>query len=171
MTKRLGRYEARVKQLLRECEVAEAPVDVNAITKHLNIRVKPTSFDRDDISGFLHRSGDEAVIGVNREHARTRRRFTIAHEIGHFILHKAGIDEVHVDSIKLRSSRSSEGTDREEIEANAFAAELLMPTAFLLKDADRVDLEDEKAVEELSRSYGVSTQAMSFRLTNLGLIK
>src|SRR5687767_400614 len=115
-----------VNQVLEENEITEAPVDVERIAASLGIDVRKTPTE-DDISGFLLTQGDGlCVIGVNSLHHPNRQRFTIGHEIGHFALHdKAG---VHVDRrvVRLRSSASSTGEDTEEIEANRFAAELLM---------------------------------------------
>ena len=101
------------------------------------------------------------------------------HELGHFFLHdEQGQGEVHVDrtrqfQIKLRGPASSQGVDEEEVEANLFAAELLMPTTFLERDVaqDGFDLsDDDEAVAKLAKRYGVSAQAMSIRLAYLGLI-
>ena len=79
------------------------------------------------------------IIGVNALHHPNRQRFTIAHECGHLILHKPQITkEVHVDKalaspMLMRDSVSAAGVDEMEIEANLFAAELLMPKAILAK--------------------------------------
>ena len=114
------------------------------------------------------------LIGVNARHGENRQNFTIGHEIGHFLLHEG--DEVHVDRefrIKLRSGASSAGTDMEERESNLFAAELLMPARFLERDLEKIDgldLDNETVVARLAEKYGVSTQAMTFRLANLGYI-
>ncbi len=72
-----------------------------------------------------------------------------------------------------RDTHSSEGTNVREIEANLFAAELLMPEEFLMRDVKRVcllDLLDEEAVKELAQQYKVSAQAMTIRLTTLGYL-
>ena len=81
--------------------------------------------------------------------------------------------ELHIDHhyrILLRSERSSQAIDPEEIEANTFAAELLMPQAMLEKDIGEqaIDYEDDEMIRTLARRYKVSLQAMIFRLTNLG---
>ena len=74
------------------------------------------------------------IIGVNALHHPNRQRFTVAHECGHLILHKAQITkEVHVDKdfpMLMRDSVSAAGVNEMEIEANVFAAELLMPGSF-----------------------------------------
>lgn len=123
-----------------------------------------------DVAGVLYRQGDHKVIAVNQMHPLTRRRFTIAHEIGHLVLHR-GVP-VHVDQgfrINLRDPSSAQGQEIEEIEANAFAANLLMPFYWLRNDlrADLIDLDDSSEVKELAERYQVSQQAMLIRLTTL----
>ena len=82
-------------------------------------------------------------------------------------------DEVHVDRsvIKLRSKNSSSGEDQEEVEANRFAAELLMPRELLSKDVGKLlltDFLDDRRMQQLAKQYGVSVQAMTNRLISLG---
>ena len=161
-----------VERLLRDSDLNAPPVPVEKIARTLGVEVRVEPVEG-DISGFLFREGDRAVIGINRQHSVTRRRFTIAHEIGHFLLHDR--QEIHVDRqfrVHLRDDRSSQAIDPDEIAANQFAAELLMPVDFLrfdLRDRD-LDLEDDAELRVLAVRYKVSPQAMMFRLTNLGLI-
>ena len=109
--------------------------------------------------------------------APVRQRFTIAHELGHYLLHTQGAEEVHIDrlfEIKFRDEQSSRGTDLDEQEANFFAAELLMPRQFIKDDVEKVkqlDLEDGKVLAQLSNKYEVSTQALLFRLPNVGYVR
>lgn len=97
----------------------------------------------------------------------SRQRFTIAHEIGHFLLHT---EALHVDDgfgIRFRDDTSSQATDDAEIEANQFASHLLMPASFLeldIRKSGRIDIEDEDQVKVFADKYGVSTQAMTLRL-------
>src|SRR5690606_31509796 len=141
------------------------------------LEVRKQTVQISDISGFILRSGKDAIIGVNSLHPNVRQRYTVAHELGHFLIHAQGMDEVHVDrvfSIQFRTQISSEGTDRDEREANFFAAELLIPKRFVearLADAVRMDLVDDSFIEQLAREFDVSTQAMVFRLANLGFIR
>ena len=129
------------------------------------------------MSGFLYRDRKRnlAIIGVNADHHEHRQIFTTAHELGHFLLHD--FDDLHVDrqlKVWLRSELSSQGIDDEEKEANLFAAELLMPVRFLGEDVDKIgaiDLEDEDVLRRLAKKYGVSTQAMTFRLGYLGYVQ
>jgi Zn-dependent peptidase ImmA (M78 family) len=177
MAVRRKRIQELVDELLRDNRVTEPPVDVEGIAKSLPIRVRRSAFDGEEISGFIYRDHAGALIGVNKKHHSNRQRFTIAHEIGHYFLHKAGFEKAHIDRtfvVRLRNEVSSEGTDVAEIEANAFAAHLLMPEVFLHRDLvqlEMFDVEDEDSVRRLARRYGVSTQALLIRLTSLGYIQ
>jgi len=166
---------ALVASILKEVGVKSAPVPVERIAKAAGVRVQkvPT---RDALSGFIYKdlASGTTVIGLNASHAGTRQNFTLAHELGHFFLHN--LTDVHVDrsfNVKLRSPASSEGTDVEEKEANLFAAELLMPESLLQADISKypqVDFDSESDIERLAKRYGVSTQAMTFRLSYLGYL-
>ena len=113
------------------------------------------------------------IIGVNSLHHSNRQRFTIAHEVAHLILHRRLIaDHVHVDKrfpILMRDSNSATGTQRMEMEANSFAAELLMPSFLLLPMLKKngFDIDDEKPLEKLSRKFRVSKQALDYRIRNI----
>lgn len=174
---------ARVTKLLEECGIKSAPIDLDQIASKLGLQIKEERTGG-DISGFLYRSGSTGIIGVNSKHNKPRRRFTAAHELGHYLLHSAQAGEVHVDplnaiDIKFRDTKSSAGTDIEEREANRFAAELLMPEDLLSEDIKEFVLEDEsgyaltseKLIKMLANKYEVSETAMTFRLTNLGILK
>jgi Zn-dependent peptidase ImmA (M78 family) len=163
----------KAELLLQEVGITKAPVDVYRIAKHLDIKIVDAP-NVDGFSGFLHRPvGGKATIGVNRSDNPRRQAFTIAHEIGHFLLHDS--EQVHVDkaggvSIMLRNTASSSGTDEKEIQANQFAAEVLMPKTFLSKDIDAFEslgLIEEEQVKRLAGKYAVSIQAMSIRIDSL----
>lgn len=170
-----------VKQLLADNNISSAPVKVRPIAANLGIQIIEQDAD-DQVSGFLLKEFDSerALIGVNKTHPPKRKNFTIAHEIGHFLLHN--YRGVHFDRnvtryrIHSRNAKSSEGTDIEEREANSFAAELLMPEAFLRDDIAQVGeiyLLDEQnsTLSELADYYEVSVNALTFRLSNLGYIE
>ena len=113
----------------------DPPVDVKEIAKKLGLTVVVEDLD-EEISGLLTTAETERTICVNKKHSRNRQRFSIAHEIGHHQLGHQFVpgEHVHVDrgvQISQRSGRSSEAIDSKEIEANQFAACLLMPKAML----------------------------------------
>lgn len=166
-----------VDGILEDAGVNQPPVPVEKIAKANSLKLQKTEVTGSDISGFIFRSGGRAVIGINSANADVRQRFTIAHELGHYFIHSQGTDEVHIDrgfGIRFRDERSSQGVDIEEQEANFFAAELLMPRQFIKHDLEKVkqiDLEQSEMLTRLSKTYEVSSQALLFRLANLGYIK
>jgi Zn-dependent peptidase ImmA (M78 family) len=168
---RKRKIEESVDQLLKDSGVSKAPVPIDRIARQLNITVKfsPT---REDVSGALVVKGGAAFIAVNGAHHENRQRFTIAHEIGHYYLHDTG-ERTHFDEdfrVYGRNKNSSQANDPQEIEANQFAAELLMPQKFLLVDFSGNRGERVEIVAKLARKYKVSPQAMEYRLANLGLL-
>ena len=173
MAIRRRKIEAMAQVLLDESSVNEAPVPIVQIAKAKGARIYVESLEG-DLSGFLYRDNTQAVIGVNTSHSPTRQNFTVAHELGHLLLHDQ--EQLHVDHefrVRLRSDVSSQGTDEAEQEANFFAASLLMPREFIKRDLEGeeyVDLLDDNFLHGLSRKYGVSPQALAIRLKTLGYI-
>jgi Zn-dependent peptidase ImmA (M78 family) len=159
--------------LLKDAKVKKPPVPIEKLATFVKAKIRYEPF-AGQLYGMVHRNANgSAVIGVNSMDAPNRQRFTIAHEIGHLFLHKN--DKLHVDEkspIGLRNDRSSMAIDEKEIEANQFAAELIMPAVFLDKDVRRLpdDIEAEEAVARLARKYQVSEQAMTIRLTALRVL-
>lgn len=171
MANRWTRIRKEARELLAEFDIQKPPVPVQNLARGCGARIVLVPGNDDNIDGFLYRDEDEVVIGVNRDRAAVRRRFTVAHELGHLRLHEQG--QIHVDRgfrVRLRSGVSSEGTDWDEMEANRFAAELLMPIDFLRDDlkGQEFDLADDNELRSLARRYGVSTQALAIRLNGLG---
>ena len=165
---RFSFVERLADRLVLEAGPNAPPIPVERIVAAQGCVIR--SSDLKDISGILVRSTKGNVIGVNSAHPETRRRFTIAHELGHFMLHEG--QEVRYDRdfrVSLRSDESSAGTNIEEVEANFFAASLLMPDRMLSTDsrARSIDLEDADGVKDIARAYGVSPQAMTLRLARL----
>lgn len=162
-----------VNDLLDKNEIDEAPINVEKIAQKLKLKVLYQSL-KGDLSGCIIREDDHAVIGVNSFHSETRQRFTIAHELGHFLLHEG--EEVFVDHsfrINRRDGISKTTQKPEEIEANIFAAQLLMPKRLLIKELSdgELDLTDDDQIAKLAQKYKVSQQALSYRLANLGFLR
>ena len=163
------------ERLLAGLPVGSTPVPLTKIVESLGVEIHLEAVE-DDLSGFLYRDHKRnlTIIGVNADHHPNRKKFTIAHELGHFLLHD--FDDVHVDrqfKVWLRNETSSQGTNDEEKEANLFAAEILMPARLIEADVQQIgifDLLDEEVIEGLAKRYGVSSQAMTFRLAYLGYV-
>lgn len=155
------------------------PIDVKKIADFLEAEIYERGFEKEDaISGMLALDDKHTVIVVNKTHTNERKRFTIAHEIGHLMLHnyrEPYIDRVIPSMIRLRDDLSPRGEDAEEIEANVFAAELLMPAFMIEKSLEKFDFNKiydyEELITKLAKEYEVSTQAMIFRLINLGVVE
>lgn len=158
--------QAAIKLLGRH-GVDRAPVPVDKLVKAMGISLRYAPLD-DGLSGMAFVRGDQRVIAINTLHHPNRQRFTIAHELAHHVLHEKVLSggDVHVDRVILhRDDLAAKGTDRIEVEANAFASELLMPS-FLLQgeNAAEVDLLDEAALDRLAKRFKVSMAALQFRL-------
>jgi Zn-dependent peptidase ImmA (M78 family) len=161
--------------LLDSFGIADIPIDPERVASLCGIEVVKQTFLDGEVSGMLLREeGRPSIIGVNASQAPTRQRFTLAHEIGHWRLHPGRL--ITFDRpirINRRDNVSSMATDREEIEANAFAANLLMPETAVREMLRAVPPEkrhdSDLSTEWLAKQFDVSQAAMGFRLINLGL--
>ncbi len=180
----IGRRRASLaaKDLLKQGGITGPPVQVDALAAELGIEVVYELYQGDTSGLLLHATDGTKTIGVNTFHAVTRQRFTIAHELGHAVLHlkkvPTGKPDVVIDKpreVLFRDRIASTATDSREIEANAFAAELLMPElmveeAFRIRVAEAPHDTAEELVAPFAALFEVSPQAMSYRLINLNLI-
>lgn len=175
MAPRYNLAKRKAQALLAEAGITTAPVRLEAVAATIGAQIFYEPFEGNDLSGMAYHQDDgEPVIGVNALHSPKRQRFTIAHEIGHLVLHTK--DAIHVDETlpMFRTERSSLAIDDKEIEANQFAAELLMPAEWVRKDAAEchIDIEaDDEPIAELARKYDVSVQAMTIRLSAVGALQ
>jgi Zn-dependent peptidase ImmA (M78 family) len=169
MTFRRARYskiDAMVLGLLAQHDQTRPPIRIERVAKELGVELR--SGDLNDVSGVLVRQGNSAIVATNNTQSAQRQRFTIAHELGHFLLHE-GITN-HVDRsyrVNFRSAESSEATNVEEIEANYFAASILMPKHMLDAQSAELALDNDAMVGDLAKQFQVSRLAMSLRLNNL----
>jgi Zn-dependent peptidase ImmA (M78 family) len=159
----------RAQQLLARLGIQTIPTPVEKIAKSLGAHIRFSPLD-DELSGMIFIKDKIPIIGVNSLHHPNRQRFTIAHELGHLELHREMITSaVHVDKnfpVLMRDPKSATGTEEIEIQANQFAAELLMPR-ILLDQAlagKPFDIDDDKPLEELAKKFRVSKQALEYRI-------
>lgn len=146
-----------------ERHLASAPVKLGALAKDLGIDVFKSSLDP-GISGLIEPS-DAAPSGykirINRYEMTERQRFTLAHEIAHFLLHRQDIGGGVVDDILYRSGLSN----RKEVEANKLASQLIMPDRLVREALKAVGgLQVDEQVERLATEFRVSTAAMRIKL-------
>ncbi len=162
------KIEEITNDLLKDNNCITLPIDVFDLAIKLGVRVEASEFE-DDISGLFVIKNSKPFICYNKYQAKNRIRFTVAHELGHFYLHSKS-KPLFIDknkNVMYRDQNSSTGELVLEREANAFAASILMPR-FLIEAELESNNDDKDVVESLAHRFGVSPQALSFRLSNLG---
>lgn len=162
--------------MLAEHGIDAVPIPVEVIARAEGLPIVETEMEA-EVSGALIRGDNLRGIAVNARQSPVRKRFTVAHELAHFLLEH--VDRDHVDwkfTVIRRDGRSSEAEDDQEIAANFFAANLLMPKDKIRADIEQfkgfdgeVQLEDADVIL-LAKRYRVSEAAMRYRLMGLGLI-
>jgi Zn-dependent peptidase ImmA (M78 family) len=140
------------------------PMSVIKLANNLGIRVYEAAWP-DNISGKIQKDTEKGgasgfAIFVNKDHPETRKRFTIAHEIAHYVLHENDIGDGIFDDALYRSGL----TNRQEAEANGLAADILMPWKYLGPELTKNSAD----IDILANKFGVSSQAMSIRMGVFG---
>jgi Zn-dependent peptidase ImmA (M78 family) len=146
------------RKLLREAGVERPPVLlgplIDFISKNTRLTVQSWNFPK-EIDGVHLVEGENVVIGYNENSGYFRKRFTIAHEMGHMLLgHLAYTEKVDFYT-----------KDPTDIEANQFAAELLIPLDFIKKD-----FAENKNLKEIALKYKVSEEALGWKLYDQKII-
>ncbi|MBI1812330.1 ImmA/IrrE family metallo-endopeptidase [Candidatus Peregrinibacteria bacterium] len=157
------KIQQKANELLAKYRQVSDPYElVSKIASDHEVRIMEA--DLYEMSGALRKESDHWVIYVNRSDSQQRKLFTIAHELGHFFVHRDLCDEF-VDSQFVARDNRERHTER-ELEANEFAGNLIMPE---LEVRERVSGNiTEDTLLSLARSFGVSAIAMETRLRNLG---
>lgn len=171
MSKKL--IEQKAYDILNKLNINSLPIPIKEIANKLNVQLIPHD-SKGNFSGLLLIQDDIVIIGYNPFESEVRQRFTFAHELGHYILHKERND-IFIDKkfkVLFRDERATTGEYKIEQEANAFAAALLMPELQVKEKIKTLnfDLGDESCLIELARIFNVSVQAMTFRIINLRLL-
>ena len=147
-----------------ESHLAEKPVRLGCLAKELGISVKLSALERGR-SGLIEVEDSAYTIKINRHETRERQRFTLAHEIAHFLIHRAIIDTDRkiVDNVLYRSGQSK----AVEYEANRLAADLIMPDNQIEVDIETLDVPiTEDVIARFADEWQVSKAAMEIRLSN-----
>jgi len=170
------RIDKAARRLLEQSQALALPVNLDAIADFLGFTVLTKPLE-EEYSGFL--AVAEKTIVVNSQHSPVRRRFTAAHEIGHYQLHrkkKPNLPAFIDRAVYFRRASGDDGNEvdrRMEMEANAFAAGLLMPECLLEEYLDKhpdVDLGQTAGIKQMADEFDVSRPAMEYRLRNLGFL-
>jgi len=163
---RVGSARNLARDLIKKCKIKEGPISLRTIIAYLqgthDLGVYPCANFSDKLSGILVTIEDETSrrdeIHFNQNHNWHRRRFSIAHEIGHLLFNTS-------HSATGSDFNNSQSTD--ETEANQFASELLMPLAFLKTDLKKAHT----TVKDLAWKYIVSEEAMGWKISTSNLLK
>lgn len=166
--------EDKAEEILMNHNFLTPGFDIEKLLETMDVKLIKKEFD-DDISGLFFIKDGIPVITFNSKESSKRTRFTIAHELGHFVLHSVE-QKIFLDkkqqNVLFRNSISSSGESLKEREANSFAAALLMPKKLIderISNAEIYELNElEELINNMAREFNVSTQAMTFRLSNLG---
>lgn len=159
--------------ILMRYEISKAPVPVEEIIEKEGLKIVEYNLG-EDISGVLIINDSLGTIGINPKDNYFRQRFSMAHELGHYLLHKQS-NELFVDKdfiVKYRHTNRnySVSEKRQEQEANAFAAALLMPADYIEAEMENDELSELAEIElisQLANKFKVSEAAMSYRFANL----
>jgi Zn-dependent peptidase ImmA (M78 family) len=125
---------------------------------HLDVDLSPLP---EAVDGLCVSLGDRVLVLVGSRKPSSRQRFTLAHELAHYLVDDLG--PVHVDELGVRARSLA------EMRANAFAAHLLMPETGVRAAVEGVDDDAERAVR-VALSFGASVSAAAYQLGNLGLL-
>jgi len=156
------------------------PIDVEAIIKYIDIKyeIKP-NFKKIKVTGSISVNNGEPYIWVNpmKNTTKERKRFTLAHELGHFMLHIAPLNDFstfqEIEDENISFNRD-DNWDYKEMEANNFAAQLLMPAKLVEEEVrllmdNNLNIKKEDLITNLANKFTVSLQAMEYRLKKLGV--
>lgn len=169
------RIENLACDLLKKHNAMRIPVPVEDVAAAEGATIARTYFNGNE-SGFALRQGRRWFIGVNTSTSPRRQRFTIGHELGHLELHtERQLIVDHSVYVYHRDERASLGTDAQEIDANGFAAAVLMPQelvrAEIKKVLSRRDFHSrDELIARMAKRFDVSNEAMGYRLINLNII-
>jgi len=138
------------------------PIDPVVIAKYLGLDVLLADLPGNVSGALIKLANHDPAIFLNRMDASNRQRFTCAHELGHYV-YRLNNDGLAYEYIDFRAELAAAGTDIEEIYANTFAAELLMPEEVVRNLAK---LGTPRAV--IAANLQVSDDAIRIRMKTLG---
>ena len=165
MSRIIENLEALTSEILFNNDMYTIPIDVIRIAKANDIKVYEADLEKNVSGAIGYNDKTECFeILVNSGDSRARQRFTIAHELAHYFMHKDILqsENGHVD-ILYRTEKTQDEIKRER-EADYFAGALLMNKTLL------VNLRSSYNIKELAELFEVSVSAMTVRLDTLGIL-
>lgn len=149
------------------------PINIDKVIKSQGLKLVP--YDEAGVSGILMVEKNNATIGYAKHESSKRQRFTKAHELGHFLLHRGGNLFIDKDfKTMYRPSNGGPSMEWQEWEANEFAACILMPEHLVIEEMKKIQIDyaddsNNSWIEQLAKKFNVSVSAMSIRVSRLGL--
>lgn len=147
----------RAREVLVENFIESPPIVIHQLAENYGLSVFKAVFEDNEIAGYL--DVDKKRVVVNQEDSEERQNFSIAHELGHWLMHRDEV-EANKDDIRIIYRKPLGGENNPlEIEANAFAAYLLVPDEMFKQFHDKTD-------QELASLFIVSQSVIGFRRMN-----
>jgi Zn-dependent peptidase ImmA (M78 family) len=161
MPARIGYSRARARKLLKDAGQNTIPVNLKAICMYLGFQYVEVEHFQDSLSALCVEQAGMKYAAVNKRHSLHRKRFSLAHELGHWVLghtREYSLEGITIDSPPDPSEVNTKNKI-EETEANEFAGELLVPHMQLKKNLDRI-----VDINRLSSLFEVSPEVMTIRI-------
>lgn len=173
ITRLYNKAENEAYKLLEQFNIVKPAIPIEKVVKGLGLSLVPYELGS-EVSGMLILDDDtNGLISYNISHNINRQRFTIAHELGHYVMHRK-TERLFIDKdfiVKYRSNKQYDTIEmQQEQQANAFAAAILMPINLVLEELKKAKfkkLEEADLIDQLSALFNVSTLAMTYRLSNI----
>lgn len=164
-----AKIEQYARQILKQHGLYALPINPVLLANRLGVTVNNAKFADDSWAALISRRGQHTQVFVEQSDPPYRKRFSIAHELGHHFLHLMEDGEIvdkRADMFRERSQNGANWSPErfKEVEANWFAAELLMPQEFV-----RAEWKLNPNVSTMAKVFNVSEEAMGYRIDALGL--
>lgn len=166
MSPSIGFARNTARRILEQLKIFDAPIRVNSIAEYLNLEIWEYNNLPSKISALL--VAKKKLIVINPNHHTYRKRFSISHEIGHYVLNHSNQKKIELEEevdFLVTNQLNHQYSGEQESEANEFAGELLMPLNII-----KLYFKKYKP-RELAEKFNVSEEAMWIRLIKLKLIK
>jgi len=168
---RRNQVEQVANDVLRQHGLTSVPINPVTIAQKEGFQINNAKFSDDSLLGMIARRPGNLLMLIRAEDSPNRKRFTIAHELGHHFLHLLSdgefidheADLFREEYVEQDTPQMSEN-QRAEVQANMFAAALLMPEEHM-----RHFWQQLRSIKKMAELFGVSEEAMGYRINRLGL--
>ncbi len=145
--------------------------NINDVVRQLGGYIEENVMPDNMVDGSIRKENDSFVISVSPFQSEERRKFTIAHELGHLFLHMGYIIYPELWSRQRDATYYRSGDSLVEYQANEFAAAFLMPKERYKEIMDRYTIGTSVETRKIAEYFGVSVSAASNRGKFLGYLQ